>query len=116
MHIYYGGSIYCMPLMVIELYSLPVVNKKGTKFVSARKTIPNVNLRGLEPSDIRNAQSEFRKFDMENNGWVDKAVLFPLMKACFANSMNEREIKTLLASTSLMSLVCLFVGQITVDL
>jgi len=49
-------------------------------------------------------------------GWVDKAVLFPLMKACFANSMNEREIKTLLASTSLMSLVCLFVGQITVDL
>lgn len=40
-----------MPLMVIELYSLPVVNKKGTKFVSARKTIPNVNLRGkyVEP-------------------------------------------------------------------
>lgn len=37
--------------MVIELYSLPVVNKKGTKFVSARKTIPNVNLRGkyVEP-------------------------------------------------------------------
>lgn len=51
MHYYYGGSIYCMPLMVIELYSLPVVNKKGTKFVSARKTIPNVNLRGkyVEP-------------------------------------------------------------------
>ena len=44
-------------------------------------------------------------------GWVDKAVLFPLMKACFANSMNDRETKTLLASTSLMSLVCLFVGQ-----
>lgn len=43
-------------------------------------------------------------------GWVDKAVLFPLMKACFANSMNEREIKTLLASTSLMSLVCFFCG------
>lgn len=51
MNYYYGGSIYCMPLMVIELYSLPVVNKKGTKFVSARKTIPNVNLRGkyVEP-------------------------------------------------------------------
>ena len=38
-------------------------------------------------------------------------MLFPLMKACFANSMNDRETKTLLASTSLMSLVCLFVGQ-----
>ena len=82
------------------------MNKKGTKFISARKTIPNVNLRGmyawtmqvypcwailwftniyfeagyilwfqklqlstaLEPSDVRNAQVEFRKFDMENNG------------------------------------------------
>ena len=38
-------------------------------------------------------------------GWVSKAVLFPLMKACFANSLNETEIKTLLTSTALMSLV-----------
>lgn len=96
------------------------MNKKGTKFITARKTIPNVNLRGtyvyldlasvhmlavpwstkqlynhivyisalasnfeaggfqklqlstgLEPSDVRNAQAEFRKFDMENNGKME---------------------------------------------
>ena len=29
------------------LYSVSLVNKKATKFVTARKTIANVNLRGI---------------------------------------------------------------------
>lgn len=75
-------------------YSHSLVNKRGTRFVTARKTIANVNLRGicvycsgtsliqqsisnagLEPVDIRNAQEEFRKFDMENNGQYDVIII-----------------------------------------
>ena len=41
-------------------------------------------------------------------GWIDKAVLFPVMKACFTYSMPEKEIRTLLSSSTLKSMASLF--------
>ena len=66
---------------------------------------------------------EFHKFDIEGDGmvlfnylliiinytagWMSKVVLLPVMKACFTYSMHDKEIRMLLASKSLASMVCL---------
>lgn len=60
---------------------------------------------GLDPVDVRNAMMEFHKFDLEGDGWMDKAVLLPVLKACFTYSLPHHEIKTLLSSPSLASMV-----------
>lgn len=61
---------------------------------------------GLEPNDVRDAMVEFHKFDVEGDGWMDKVVLLPVLKACFTYSIPHRELKILLSSTSLGSMVC----------
>lgn len=38
-------------------------------------------------------------------GWISKAVLYPLLKACFSGHLRENEIKLLLTSISFKSLV-----------
>ncbi len=38
-------------------------------------------------------------------GWINRAVLLPVMKACFTPSMTDHEVKTLLQSQSLKSVV-----------
>lgn len=42
-----------------------LVNKKGTKFVSARKTIPNVNLRGKPASVYVGIKSKYTPYEVE---------------------------------------------------
>ncbi|XP_019849038.1 PREDICTED: uncharacterized protein LOC109580393 [Amphimedon queenslandica] len=81
------------------------LNKRETKFAKARKIMPNVNLRGLEPNEVRDAMVEFHKFDVEGDGWMDKAVLLPVLKACFTYSLPEQEIRALLTSKSLSSMI-----------
>ena len=80
---------------------------------------------------MRNALSEFRKFDLEGEGictpmhqqllhaqfltgWIDKAVLFPVMKACFTYSLPEKEIRTLLGSPTLKSMVSVLVNSLVI--
>lgn len=78
---------------------------------------------------MRNALTEFKKFDLEGEGecyctlciknvvslfsigWIDKAVLFPVMKACFTYSLPEKEIRTLLGSPTLKSMASLIYFQ-----
>ena len=60
---------------------------------------------GLEPNEVRDAMIEFHKFDVEGDGWMDKAVLLPVLKACFTYSLPEQEIRALLTSKSLSSMV-----------
>ena len=99
------------------------MNKRETKFAKGRKIMPNVNLRGkksqipiptekyhnahagLEPNEVRDAMIEFHKFDLEGDGWMDKAVLLPVLKACFTYTLPELEIRALLSSSSLSSMV-----------
>lgn len=40
-----------------------------------------------------------------HSGWIDKHVLFPLLKACFSSQLKDQEIKHLLSSQALKSLV-----------
>ena len=60
---------------------------------------------GLEPNEVRDAMIEFHKFDLEGDGWMDKAVLLPVLKACFTYTLPEPEIRALLSSSSLSSMV-----------
>ena len=45
--------------------------------------------------------------DLAFIGWISKAVLFPLLKACFSSHLKENEIKHLLTSQHFKSLVCM---------
>jgi hypothetical protein len=82
------------------------INRRATRFITARKTIANVNLRGLEPADVRCAQEEFHKFDMESSGWIKRPVLMPVLKACLSLSgVQDRESKVLLTSDALSSTI-----------
>ncbi len=38
-------------------------------------------------------------------GWINKAVLLPLIKACFSYNLSNPEIKSLLANEALKSMV-----------
>lgn len=38
-------------------------------------------------------------------GWMDKAVLLPVLKACFTYTLPDKEIRALLSSPSLASMV-----------
>ena len=42
-------------------------------------------------------------------GWMDKVVLLPVLKACFTYSLPDKEIRALLSSPSLASMVHIFV-------
>jgi hypothetical protein len=79
--------------------------RRGTKMSRTKMMIPDVNLRGLGPNDIRNAMIEFRKFDLEGEGWMDKAILMPLLKACFTYTIPDSDIRILLTSKSFISMV-----------
>lgn len=60
---------------------------------------------GLSPREVKYAQEEFKKFDIENINWIDKAVLLPLVKAVFAFSLKEQEIKAFLSSSTLRAML-----------
>ena len=42
-----------------------------------------------------------------HTGWIDRAVLIPVMKACFTYSLPEKEIRTLLNGSTLKSMASL---------
>ena len=79
---------------------------------------------------MRHAQNEFQKFDMDDNGntvhtlsrvnyyngfslsavsshkgWISRAVLLPVMRACLSHVMSDRDLKVLFTSQSLKSMV-----------
>lgn len=45
-------------------------------------------------------------------GWISKVLLFPLMKACFYYTLQDREIKSLLSSPALQSVVSCWLALI----
>ena len=55
-------------------------------------------------------------YNLISVGWIGKAVLFPLLKACFSGHLNESEIKYLLSSLSFKSLVSMLSHQMRYSL
>ena len=71
--------------------------------------IPSTNTRHCESMNIYNCYNHNYATII---GWISKVLLFPLMKACFYYTLQDREIKSLLSSPALQSVVSCWLALI----